>query len=387
LASTHFNKETQSLKTRISTNGRRTLGRIRRIVVKIGSGVIAGGGRLRPKVVADLAYDVSVLRHQGHQITMVVSGAVAAGYQPLGFDAPPTEVVDRQAAASVGQHKLMSVFAAAFARHRLPVAQLLLSADDIEHRRRFLSARHTLHTLLSRGAVPIINENDALSDDEIKVGDNDHLAALVTSVVSADLLIILSRVPGLCSDGGHGPVIPQVDIGSDIDEHISLAVSASGVGGMVAKVAAARLASRWGVPTIIADGTRQGMLQRVIGGESVGTVFVPSADRLPERKQWIAVRSRSLGVLRVDAGATEALTQRGASLLPTGVVEVQGDFRMGERVDIHDESGRAIAVGLASYAADEIRRLRGRRQSEIRSVLGYEYVKEIVNRDDLVLLQ
>lgn len=368
------------------TNGRRNLGRIKRIVVKVGSAVIAGNGRLRPKVIEGVAHDVTILRRQGLEVILVVSGAVAAGYSAMGMVVPPSEVVERQAAASVGQHRLMAILSKAFKRHRTHVAQLLMTSEDIENRRRFISARHTLQTLIDKGIIPIINENDAISDDESKVGDNDHLAALVTGLSSAELLIVLSVAKGLHSDGGAGPVIPQVEVGSSIDEHIGRTTSASGVGGMLAKVSAARLASHWGVPTIVAHGLEIGVLPRLLAGEPLGTIFLPRETKLSARKQWIALRSRSLGTITVDAGAKNAVVGRGASLLPSGICNVEGEFTMGARVDLKDEEGSIFAVGLVSYSSHEIKRLQGKKQSEVKAVLGYEYIKEIINRDDMVLL-
>lgn len=365
-------------------NARRRIGRVNRLVVKIGSAVIAGGGRLRPEVIADLAHDVTVAVHQKREVVMVVSGAVAAGFEPLGFATPPKAVVERQAAASVGQHRLMAMLAQAFAPHRIQIAQLLMTADDIENRRRFLSARHTLAMLLKRGVVPIINENDALSDDESKVGDNDHLAALVTNLVSAQLLVLLSRVKGLYKAGTE-EIVPLVEVGSSVDEHISNEMSDTGVGGMIAKVSAARLASRGGVPTIIADGTTPGMLQQILDGNEVGTLFTPAPSKLNARKRWIAIRNRSHGVLRIDAPAATALRESGASLLPAGIRAVEGEFEMGERIEIRDDANQSVAVGLVNYRSDEIRRLMGKARTEYTAILGYEYLKEIVHRDDMVL--
>lgn len=360
---------------------------VRCVVVKVGSGVIAGRGKLKAKVISDLAYELTVLRHRQLDVVAVVSGAVASGYAALGMSAAPRAVLERQAAAAVGQPRMMATLASAFAKHRIAVAQLLMSADDIEDRRRFLSARRTMQELFARGVIPIINENDALSDHEAVIGDNDHLAALVANVVSADLLVILSRVPGLLQDAGRGAVIPMVDARTDLSAHIGDQTSATGVGGMHAKVSAAKLASRSGVPTVIASGSEPRVLQRILEGEPIGTLFVPSERRLSQRKQWIAVRSRSRGALRVDAGASRALRERGASLLPSGIVDVRGAFAMGERVDIVDEHGACFAVGLVCYGADEIRRLQGRKRADIERVLGYEYVKEIVHRDELVLVE
>ncbi|HRX86205.1 MAG TPA: glutamate 5-kinase [Phycisphaerae bacterium] len=368
-----------------SVNLQRPLAGVRRVVVKVGSAVIAAGGHLQPERLAALAQDVHALRAAGYEVVMVVSGAVAAGYRALGCAKPPAEVVERQAAASIGQHRLMAMLDDAFSVHGIAVAQLLMSADDFENRRRFLSAKHTFHMLLGRGAVPVVNENDALSDDEIKVGDNDHLAALVTSVVSADLLIILSRVAGLYANG-NGQVISDVHFGADLAEHIQSTLTESGVGGMTAKVSAARLASRWNTPTIIADGTVPGMLPRVVAGEPVGTLFHPHGNPLNARKRWIAVRSRSRGAIRVDAGAQAAILEREASLLPSGVRAVDGDFAIGSRVEIQTEHGETFAVGLVSYPSADIRRIAGRRAADIAAALGYVYTDEIIHRDDLVVL-
>jgi glutamate 5-kinase len=375
------------LKKTVKLDARRVaLRRARRIVVKVGSAVIAQHGRLRPKTIADLAYEVTVLQHRGYEVVMVVSGAVAAGYQPLGLAKPPKVVLERQAAASIGQPRLMAMFATAFGKHRVHVAQLLMSAIDIDHRRRFLSARHTLLHLLGSGVVPIINENDALSDDEVSVGDNDHLAALVSHVVSADLLVILSSVDGLLENGQPGHVIPYVEVGSSVDDHISNKMSSTGVGGMSAKVSAARIASDWGIPTVIAGGETPEHLRQVLAGEEVGTLFVPRERKVSSRKRWIAARTRSSGVLVIDAGARRAVLEKGASLLPSGIRDVQGEFDMGARVEIHDERGNPIAYGLVSYSSADIARIKGKKSQELESILGYQYVPEVVNRDDMAVL-
>jgi len=370
----------------------RNFGELRRVVVKVGSGIIAPVGRLDPLVIERIAKDVTALRDKGLEVVMVVSGAVAAGYLGMGSDQPPVSVVERQAAAAVGQYQLMTMFASVFEKCDTVVAQLLMMQDDIEDRRRFLSARHTLQELLSRGVLPIINENDPLADDEAKIGDNDHLAALVTSLITADLLVILSTVAGVLRFGDEvdaedgAEVISTIEVGSEIDDHITDDQSETGVGGMRAKVRAARLASDWGVPTVIASGKEPGLLSRVVSGEEVGSLFVPGKKRLTERKRWIAIRTRSRGSISVDDGAKRALVERGASLLPAGIVEVEGDFGIGERVDLRVGRGQAFAVGLVSYPASEIRRMKGRQSKEFQEVLGYKYVEEIVHREDLVLL-
>jgi len=392
----------------------RDFGELHRVVVKVGSGIIAPTGRLDPLVIERIAKDVTGLRDTGLEVVLVVSGAVAAGYLGMGRNQPPTTVVERQAAAAVGQYQLMTMFASEFEKCDTVVAQLLMMQEDIENRRRFLSARHTLQELLSRDILPIINENDPLADDEAKIGDNDHLAALVTSLTTADLLVILSTVAGVLRFGDEGgdededgdedgnedgdketadgdraltaEVISTIEVGSEIDDHITDDQSETGVGGMRAKVRAARLASDWGVPTVIASGKETGLLSRVVSGEEIGSLFVPGKKRLTERKRWIAIRTRSRGSIAVDDGAKRALVERGASLLPAGIVAVEGEFGIGERVDLLDGRGQAFAVGLVSYPASEIRRMKGRQSEEFLEVLGYKYVEEIVHREDLVLL-
>ena len=392
------------------TDAGRDFGDLRRVVVKVGSGIIAPTGHLDPLVIERIAKDVTELRDTGLEVVLVVSGAVAAGYLAMGGDQPPTSVVERQASAAVGQYQLMTMFAHEFEKCDTVVAQLLMMQEDIEDRRRFLSARHTLQELLSRSVLPIINENDPLADDEAKIGDNDHLAALVTSLITADLLVILSTVAGVLrfdEDGATGgeegtggkearqdgddpahtaEVISTIEVDSEIDIHITDDQSETGVGGMRAKVRAARLASDWGVPTVIASGREPGLLTRVVKGDEVGSHFVTGTKRLTERKRWIAIRTRSRGSIVVDDGAKHALIERGASLLPAGILKVEGDFGIGARIDLLDGHGQAFAVGLVSYPASEIERMKGRQSEEFQEVLGYMYVEEIVHREDLVLL-
>ena len=369
----------------------RDFGELRRVVVKVGSGIIAPAGLLDPLVIERIAKDVTALRDTDLEVVLVVSGAVAAGYLGMGRDQPPTSVVERQASAAVGQYQLMTMFASEFEKCDTVVAQLLMMQEDIEDRRRFLSARHTLQELLSRGILPIINENDPLADDEAKIGDNDHLAALVTSLITSDLLVILSTVAGVLRFGDDettdsAEVIHTIEVDSEIDSHVTDRQSETGVGGMRVKIRAARLASDWGVPTVIASGKEAGLLTRIVNGEEIGSHFVTGPKRLTERKRWIAIRTRSRGAIVVDDGAKHALVERGASLLPIGIVEVQGDFGIGARVDLLDSGGEAFAVGLVSYPASEIHRMKGRQSEEFLDVLGYKYVEEIVHREDLVLL-
>lgn len=354
-------------------------------VVKVGSAVLAGSGRLDPGALETLAGTVATLREGGMRVVLVVSGAVAAGFVPLGLAAPPSEVVARQAAASIGQPRLIKALSRAFARHGLEVAQLLMSAEDIENRRRFLSARHTLLHLLGAGVVPVINENDALSDDEQRVGDNDHLAALVTAVVGAELLCLLSQTDGVLTDGGAGDRIDVTHDAALLLEHVGDARSSTGVGGMAAKLSAARIAAGSGVATVIADGRNPAVVLDLLEGDDVGTLILPRKWDGSAHRRWIAVRSRSRGTIVVDDETERSLLEGQGSLLARGVQSVEGAFTIGARVELRGPGGSWIGVGLASYGADEIRMLRGRPVEEIERVLGYRYVNEIVRREDLVL--
>ncbi|MGB0715982.1 MAG: glutamate 5-kinase [Phycisphaerae bacterium] len=362
---------------------RSALENVNRVVVKVGSGVISGKGRLRPSVMKALAHDVSHMMKAGCEVVMVASGAVAAGYASLGLPSVPTNVAERQASACIGQYRLVNRLSEAFAKYRIGVAQLLIMEGDIEDRRRFLSARHVLQMLLARGVVPVINENDPLANEQATLGDNDHLAAMVSNLVSAQLLVILSSVDGLYAEGTRR-VIPTVRTGASVSQHVFKETSATGVGGMEAKVRAAGIASRGGVPTIIARG-EAGSLTRIMSGEPVGTLFLPSESRLSARKRWIVFRVKSRGALTIDAGARKALRVGGASLLPAGVIKVEGRFQMGARVDVRDLRGDLVAVGLVSYASHEIERMMGLDRRHFKGVLGYEYVDEIIHRDDMVL--
>ncbi len=371
--------------TETSSPRHSALANVKRVVIKVGSAVIAANGKLQEQTIQSLADDVATLLEEEYEVVMVVSGAVAGGFRALGMLQPPPTVVERQAAACVGQYKMIDTFANAFAKHNREVAQILMMADDIENRRRFISARHTLQMLLNKGIVPIINENDPLADDENKIGDNDHLAALVSNVVSAQLLLILSSVPGVYRNGSK-EVIPEVAVGSSVDEHISNSMSATGVGGMSAKVKAVHLASHWGIPAVIADGNTPGLVHELLACKQHGTIFLPRKSFLSSRKQWIAFRKQSKGLITVDNGAKQAIINNGASLLPSGIIEVQGRFSMGERIDIADSEGTVFAVGLTSYPANDVYRMRGKSQKDFEQILGYKYTSEIVDRDDMVLL-
>lgn len=373
---------------------RRSLNAPRRIVVKIGSAVIAPEGQLEPAAVARLAADASALLDDKHRsLVLVSSGAVASGYRALGLAKPPKEIVGKQAAAAVGQPRLMSAWADSFSPR--PVAQVLLTAEDIDHRTRFLNARRTLESLLASSVTPIINENDSVSYAEIKLGDNDHLSSLVASLVNADLLIILSSVSGVWSKEPRASargaptnptIIPEIRSLSEGLKLVRSDKTGIGTGGMETKIKAASSAASLGINVIIASGSEPNILQRLVSGEPLGTFFPAVASSRAARKRWIGFSARPKGTLRVDDGARRAITTRGASLLPSGLTAVQGDFASGALVELAGPDGAPFARGLASYDSDELSRIRGRKTTEISTILGYCYTEEAVHRDDLVIL-
>ncbi len=360
---------------------------VNRVVVKVGSAVLAGEGQLRRKAVARLAADLAAVRRGGVDTVLVSSGAVASGFRRLGTQRIPTNITKKQAAAAIGQPLLMAEYTRAFAQYRTHVGQVLLTADDLDHRPRYLNARHTLGSLLRHGILPIINENDSISTDEIKIGDNDHLSALVANLVSADLLIMLTNVDGIYRSGDSRDVVSVVPAGRCPMEHVEPARrSATGTGGMATKVQAAKLAGRWGVPTIVAGGKRERVVQRIVLGEPLGTFFAPTRRKLSARKLWLAMTMRLAGTLVIDEGACNAIIKRRASLLPSGVCKTEGGFARGAQVQIVDRNGDIVGRGLTTYSAAEIDQIRGRRSNEIARTLGYTYGGEVVHRDDLVLM-
>ncbi|MEZ4365805.1 MAG: glutamate 5-kinase [Kofleriaceae bacterium] len=354
----------------------------RRVVVKIGSRLLAESPAGRPAAVAD---QVVALRARGVEVVVVSSGAIALGVRALGLSARPTALPALQAAAAAGQSRLMQHWEHAFGVHGRVIGQVLLTHDDLGDRRRFLSARLTLRALLDLGAIPIINENDTVATEEIKFGDNDQLAALVCNLVSADALVILTDVDGVLD--GDGRRLPLL---TDDAELAALAgpVTADGVGsgGMASKVGSARRVTRTGVPCVIAPGRNPAVLAEVLAGRDVGTLCAPSTSPLSSRKHWIAWGAKPVGRLVIDAGAVRALTTLGKSLLPAGVVEVVGDFGLGETVGVVGPDGREVARGLVAFDADDLRRIRGLHSAQIEATLGARGPGEVIHRDDLVIL-
>ncbi len=372
---------------------RQILKKVKRLVVKIGSSILTSDASgLHTDRIRSLADEiVTVTREREWEVAIVSSGAVAAGMGRLGFKKRPTEIPLKQAAAAVGQGRLVWSYEDAFGRHRKKVAQILLTADDLKHRRRFLNARNALETLFHYQVIPIINENDTVVVEEIKFGDNDHLSALVTNLVSADLLLILSDVDGLyTTDPNVSPdaeFIPLVE--TVTDKIIALSGDRSlslGTGGMRSKVQTARTAAAFGTPTLIINGHKAGALLSALRGEEVGTLFLASKDRLKSRKHWIAYTLHPKGSLTLDRGASDALIHKGRSLLPSGITAVSGKFEVGDAVSCLDPSGLELARGLVNYHAREVEKIMGVKTGEIEGILGYKYYDEVIHRDDLVVL-
>ena len=369
----------------------RQLGHVRRLVVKVGSGLITA-----PRVGVDqkridaLAADIAAARRD-REIVLVTSGAIVAGMARLALAERPRTIPEKQAAAAVGQSALMWHYEAAFKRHDVPVGQVLLTAQDISDRVRYLNARNTLCTLLELSVLPIVNENDTVAVEEIKVGDNDNLSALVASLIDADLLVLLTDVDGLyTADPAVSPHARKLDtVDAITDDIVRLVWNRSeqgSVGGMATKLEAAQKAAASGIPMVIASGREEGMLGRVLAGEAVGTYFAPRADRLAARKRWIAFAVPPQGRLTIDAGALRALRDEGRSLLPSGVVEVDGDFTAGEVVAVVGHAdGRELGRGLVNFDAGELRKIRGAQTRQIEERLGYRSVDEVIHRDNWVM--
>jgi glutamate 5-kinase len=372
--------------------GRRALSRVRRLVVKVGSGLITAPGQGPDgKRIAALAADIAAVATDKREVALVSSGAIVTGMARLGLPARPRSIPEKQAAAAVGQSALMWHYEQAFKKHDIQVGQVLLTGQDIGDRGRYLNARNTLLTLLDFDVLPIVNENDTVAVDEIKVGDNDNLAALVAHLIDADLVILLTDVDGLYTgDPRRDPTARRLEtveaVTADIRRLVFDAEAGVSVGGMSTKLEAAQKAGASGIPMVIANGREPGVVARILKGETVGTYFQPRDDRLAARKRWIAFAVRPQGRLTVDAGAKKALTERGKSLLPSGLVDVSGDFQAGEVVALAEAEGGDFARGLVNYDANELRKIRGAKTGDIERALGYKGFGEVIHRDNLVVL-
>ncbi|MEX0799731.1 MAG: glutamate 5-kinase [Dehalococcoidia bacterium] len=373
--------------------GRRAL-KYRRIVAKVGTNVLtAGTDQLNVAVMSALVRQVARLQREGAAVLLVTSGAIAAGRHRLGVTKDRKGMPFRQMLAAVGQSDLMQAYQRLFGRHKVTVAQTLLTRRDLADRQGYLNARNTLLGLLDVGVVPIINENDVVAVEEIegaKIGDNDNLSALVANLVDAEALVLLTDQSGLYTGDPfldpHAELLPRVERIDEEIERLATDTRGRGVGGMVTKLQAARLALAGGADVIIADGRERDVLVRLAHGDALGTLFPTDVDRMESRKRWMVAGLSLKGSIAVDEGAIKALREQRRSLLPAGVRDTKGGFARGDAVAITDGNGQRIACGIANYSAEEILRIRGLRSDRIESELGHHYGSEVVHRDNMVLL-
>lgn len=372
---------------------------MKRVVVKIGSSSLTINegqyeGQFNKKYIEKIIKELTELHRQGTEIILVTSGAICAGINKLNLKEPALgrqTIPDKQAAAAVGQSQLMHLYEELFGKYNCIVAQVLLTREDMSERSRYLNIRNTLLTLLKYKVIPIINENDTVAVEEIKFGDNDTLSALVASKVEAELLIILSDVAGLYTGDPRrdkkAELIAKVEeITSEIENIAGREGTKYGTGGMYTKLQAAKIATSAGVTTVITDGAGEKVLSRIIKGEQIGTTFLPKISKISGRKRWIGFAAKTSGVLIIDEGASIAILKKGKSLLPSGILEVEGKFETGDIVVIKTKDNQEIARGLVSYTAGEINKIKGNKTSRIEEILGWRGYDEVIHRDNLVIL-
>jgi glutamate 5-kinase len=371
---------------------RKRLTKTKRLVIKIGSSLLTAQGQgLDANAISDWVKQIAELHKQGVELLLVSSGAVAEGMKRMGWMKRPHALYELQAAAAIGQMGLIQTYESFFKQHDIHTAQVLLTHDDLSNRKRYLNARSTLTTLLKLGVVPVINENDTVTTDEFRFGDNDSLAALVVNLVEADTLILLTDQAGIYDkdprEHSDARLIDEFDASdSSLDDMVSGKAGALGRGGMYTKVRAARLAARSGAVTVIAYGSENDIISRVYQGEAIGTLLLPDQEPVVARKQWLASHLQPKGKLVLDDGAVKVLRESGRSLLPVGVSDVQGHFARGEVVACVDQRGREIARGLVNYSSSESMTIKGQPSHQIETLLGYVDEPELIHRDNLVLL-
>jgi glutamate 5-kinase len=365
----------------------------RRVVIKIGSAVLTDAGEgLDQKRIEGLVAEIASVMDQKREVILVSSGAIAAGLAKLGLRKTKGMPLPlKQAAAATGQSSLMRMYEKTFGAHGKMVAQVLLTREDLANRSRFLNARNTLHTLLEHGVIPIINENDTVAVDEIKFGDNDNLSGMVVHLADADLLVILSDIDGLYTadprlnkDAKFIPVVEKIT--AELERGAGDAQTGVGTGGMRSKIMTAKKVGSYGTPMVIINGKQAGALRALFEGGEVGTLFLPKEGKNRSRKHWIAYTACSSGGVVVDDGGREALVQKGKSLLPGGIVRVEGSFKAGDCVNCADIRGNVFARGLTKYSSDDLNRIKGLKTSEVERVLGHKDYDEVIHRDDLVIL-
>ena len=365
----------------------------KRIVVKIGSSLVSSReAGLEPDRIDRLAEDLAALRAAGRDVLVVSSGAIVSGIKKLSLKEYPKSLPVKQAAAAVGQSRLMWAYEKSFERLGIKVAQILLTHHDLADRRRFLNARHTLAALIEFQVIPIINENDTVAVDEIRVGDNDTLAAEVAHLVDADLLVILSDIDGLFTEDPRknpsAELIPLIaEITDDIERRAGISTTFGSTGGMATKVRAAKKVGEYGVATLIVNGQTKGLLPHILSGNNPGgSLFLPKARRMNSRKHWIGYTLRARGAISLDQGAVDALTKRGKSLLASGIVTVTGSFEAGDPISCLDPDGKEFAKGLVNCSSDTLMKIKGLKTAEIQQRLGPQEYEEVIHRDNLVIL-
>lgn len=374
----------------MKTDRKRCIERATRIVVKVGSGVLTEDHGLNTKAIRSISRQMCTLIDRGLELILVTSGAMALGVKKIALPKRPDALPERQAAAAVGQAGLLQEYEKAFQRSGKQVAQILLTGEDLSNRKRYLNARNTLYTLLNWRVVPIINENDTVSVQEIQFGDNDNLSALISLLMDADLLINLTDIDGLYTQDPRvhtdAEWIPVVDkISREIEKLASDIPGALNLGGMLGKIKAAKKVTAAGIPMIIAKGEFPDILIKIFAGRPLGTFFVPRQEKLASRKRWIGFTLKPKGAIVIDDGAAVAIYKKGKSLLPTGIVSVEGDFEVGDSVEIKKTDGTAFATGLANYNSFDIGRIKGLKSNRIKACLGYQPYDEVIHRDNLVV--
>lgn len=358
---------------------------IKRVVVKVGTSSIIEDGEICAPKISSLARDILILKEMGLEVILVTSGAITAGMKVMNYSSKPATIPEKQALASIGQAVLINEYRRIFSDSGIHCGQILLTEDDMKHRRRFLNARHTLNSLLSMGAVPVINENDTVVVKEIKFGDNDTLSAYITGLMDADLLILLSDVDGFFWDlKDDDPMDEITHISDELLSRAGDSFTSTGTGGMMTKLRAADIVMRYGEKMIIANSSIPHILKRIINGEKIGTIFIGKEKQLNSRKKWVSIR-RSSGTISIDNGAQNALIDKKKSLLASGIISVEGAFDMGDVVAVLNNDGEKIAKGIVNYNNTELKDIMGLKSTEIKKVLGSKYFDEVINRDDLII--
>jgi glutamate 5-kinase len=378
------------METKSKHNRKNQLKNNHRIVIKAGSGILTGEDGFNTAVINTITNDICDLRSKGHEIILVSSGAIAAGMKKMGYEKKPDGISEKQAMAAIGQSRLMMAYEKAFGRKGVTVAQILITRDDLNNRRRYLNARNTIFTLLSWGIIPVINENDTVVIDEIKFGDNDNLSAMVANMTESNLLAILTDIDGLYDDdprlNKNAKLIPLIEkIGNSHFQFANSVPGSLGTGGMASKIAAAKKATLKGIPVIIANGRKKNIIRKIANGEDTGTLFLPQTKAVCGRKHWIAFTRAIKGKIVIDEGAVKALIKNGKSLLPSGVVGVSGKFNRGDSVQIVERNGNEIAVGMVDYNYSELEKVKGLNSRKIEEMLGFKHNDEIIHRDNLLI--